>query len=170
MNNITQVSCLKVLGVTLQSSHRFNEHIKVKLQEANKCLYVIRCLRKEGYQQPDVNYVFRSIVLPKLTYGLPVYASSIPELIRVQNFLQRCFKRKYVSYRIDVYGVSEEVDHSLFKKISGMPGHPLYPSVPKMKESSACLRVPSSQLPRVNTQCCKNSFFNRLFFKYRVAI
>ena len=27
-NNITQVTCLKVLGVTLQSNHRFNEHIK----------------------------------------------------------------------------------------------------------------------------------------------
>ena len=67
VNKITQVSCLKVLGVTLQSNHRFNEHIKIKLQEANKCLYVIRCLRKEGYQQPDVVYVFRSIVLPKLT-------------------------------------------------------------------------------------------------------
>ena len=67
VNNITQVSCLKVLGVTLQSNHRFNEHIKIKLQEINKCLYVIRCLRKAGYQQPGVGYVFRSIVLPKLT-------------------------------------------------------------------------------------------------------
>ena len=89
VNNITQVSCLKVLGVTLQSNHRVNEHIKVKLQKANKCLYVIRCLRKEGYQQPDVDYVFRSTFLPKLMYGLPVYASSIPELTTVQNFLQR---------------------------------------------------------------------------------
>ena len=68
VNNITQV-----LGVTLPSNHRFNEHIKVKLQEANRCLYVIRCLRKEGCQQPDVDYVFRSKVLPKLTYGLPIY-------------------------------------------------------------------------------------------------
>ena len=34
------------------------------------CLYLIRCLGKEGYQQPDVDYVFRSIVLPKLRYGL----------------------------------------------------------------------------------------------------
>ena len=55
-----QVSCLKVLGVTLQSNHRFNEHIKVKPQEAKKCLYVIRCLGKEGYLQRDVDYVFRS--------------------------------------------------------------------------------------------------------------
>ena len=27
VNNITQVSCLKVLGFTLQSNHSFNEHI-----------------------------------------------------------------------------------------------------------------------------------------------
>ena len=67
VNDITQVSCLKVLGATLQSNHRFKKHIKVKLQEVNECLYKIRCLRKEGYQQPDVDYVFRSIVLPKLT-------------------------------------------------------------------------------------------------------
>ena len=130
---------------------------------------MIRCLRKEGYLQPDVDYIFR-IVLPKLTYGLPVYPSSIPKLTKVQNFLQRCFKRKYISYQTDIYNVLEEVDRSLFKKISSMPGHPLYPSVPKTKESSARLRVPSSQFPRVNTQRLKNSIFNRLFFKYRVAI
>ena len=59
-------------------------------------LYVIRCLRIEGYQQPDVDYVFRSIVLLKLTYGLPAYASSIPELTTVQ-------KRNYISYQIDIY-------------------------------------------------------------------
>ena len=58
VNNITQVSCFKVLGFTLQSNHRCNEHIMVKLQRANKCLYVIRFLRKEGYQQPDVDYRF----------------------------------------------------------------------------------------------------------------
>ena len=136
---------------------------------AHKCLYVIRCLSKEGYQQPDVDYVFRSIVLPKLTYGLPVYPSSIPELTTVQNFLQRCFKRRYISYQIDIYNVLEEVDRSLFR-ISSMPGHPLHPPVPKTKESSARLRVPSSRLRKVNTQPFKNSFFNRLFFKYRVAI
>ena len=74
MNNITQVSCLKVLGVTLQSNHRFNEHIKVKLQESNRGLYVIRCLRKEGYQQPDVEYVFRSI-RSRVFFSTAIYAN-----------------------------------------------------------------------------------------------
>ena len=169
VNSITQVSSLKVLGVTLRSSHSLivNEHIKAKLQEANKCLYVIRCLRKEGYQQPDIDYFFRSIVLTKLTYGLPIYASSTPDLTAVQNFLQRCYKRKYISYQINIYDVLEKADRALSNKISSMPGHPLYPSLPKTKESSARLRVSCSQLPRVNTQRLKN---NRLYFKYKVAI
>ena len=121
------------MAVTLQSNRRFNECIKVKLQEADNWLYVIMCLRKEGYQQPDVDYVFRSILLPKLTYGLPIYASSTPELTTVQNFLQCCFKRKYISYEINIYDVLEEADCALFKKISSMPGHPLYTSLPQSK-------------------------------------
>ena len=31
-------------------------------------------------------------------------------------------------------------------------------------------KIKLAQLIRVTTQCVKNSFFNRLFFKYRVAI
>ena len=84
-------------------------------------------LRKEGYQQPDIDYFFRSIVLTKLTYGLPIYASSTPDLTAVQNFLQRCYKRKYISYQINIYDVLEKADRALFSKISSMPGHPLYP-------------------------------------------
>ena len=140
-----------MLGVTLQSNHRFNEHIKAKLQEANKCLYVIRCLRKEGYQQPDIHYFFRSIVLTKLTYSLPIYVSSTPHLTAIQNFLQHCYKRKYIPYQINIYDVLKKADCVLFNKISSMPGHPLYPYLLKTKESSARLRVPCSQLPRVNT-------------------
>ena len=47
VNSIKQVSSLTVLGVTLQSNHRFNKHIKARLQEANKCLYVIRYVRRD---------------------------------------------------------------------------------------------------------------------------
>ena len=152
--------------VTLQSNHRFIAHIMVKLQEANMCLYVIRCLPIEGYQEPEVDYVFRSIVLYKLTYGLPVYASSMPELTAVQNVLQPCLKGKYTSHQIDIYSVLEQVNRSLFKKISSMLDHPLYPYFPETTKSSAHLRV-----SKVNTLRFKNSFLMAFFsFKYRVAI
>ena len=38
-------------------------------------------------------------------------------LVWLRN-LKRCFKRKYISYQINIYDVPEEADRALFKKIS----------------------------------------------------
>ena len=68
-------------------------------------------------------------------------------------------------------GCRRERKHQTYRfTLTHHTGHPLYPSNPKTKESSVRLRVPCSQLPRVNTQCFKNSFLTGFFFKYRVAI
>ena len=51
----------------------------------------------------EINHLFQSLVLPKISYGLPVYAASVPELNTVQQFLRRCHKRRFISYAIDIY-------------------------------------------------------------------
>ena len=79
IGNIEQTEFLVLLGVTFQDNDRFTEHIKRKLFEANKCLYVLRSLRKEGYNQVETDHLFQSLVLFKISYGLPVYAASVPE-------------------------------------------------------------------------------------------
>ena len=89
-----------VLGMTFQGNGRFTEHIKRSLFEANKCLYVLMRLRKEEYNQVEIDHLFQSLVLPKISYGLPVYVASLPELNTVQQFLRRCHKRRYISYAI----------------------------------------------------------------------
>ena len=80
VNGLKQVNKLKILGVTLQENNRFNEHVKNKLMEANRCLFALRTLRQEGYMQPDIDSLFAAIVLPTITYGLSVYAASPPDL------------------------------------------------------------------------------------------
>ena len=45
VNGLKQVDKLKILGVTFQENNRFNEHVKTKLMEANRCLFVLRTLR-----------------------------------------------------------------------------------------------------------------------------
>ena len=37
-----------LLGVTLQKDCKFSSHVKRKLREANKCVYILRSLRKDG--------------------------------------------------------------------------------------------------------------------------
>ena len=90
------------IGNIEQANGRFTEHIKRKLFEANKCLYVLRSLRKEGYNQVEIGHLFQSYVLPKISYGLPVYAASVPEINTVQQFLRRYHKRRFISYAIDI--------------------------------------------------------------------
>ena len=47
INNTPQCNSFVLLGVTLQSDGKFNEHVRTKLVKANKCLHVLRTLRKE---------------------------------------------------------------------------------------------------------------------------
>ena len=61
-------------------------HVHVKLIKANKCLFILRSLRKEGYSQAELDQLFSSIVLPSITYGLPVYGASEAELTAISVF------------------------------------------------------------------------------------
>ena len=65
--DIQQSVSLTLLGVTLQNDCKFSSHVKGKLREANKCLYILRSLRKDGYTQVEIDHLFKAIVLPKIT-------------------------------------------------------------------------------------------------------
>ena len=85
-----------------QENSRFVKHVKEKLIKANKGLYVLRTLRKVGYRQREIDHLFKTLVLPKLVYGLSVYGASEAELTIVQGFLDHCFKRNYISHYVDI--------------------------------------------------------------------
>ena len=52
----------------------------------------------------EIDHLFQSLILRKISYGLPVNAASVPELINtVQQFLRRCRKRHFISYALDIY-------------------------------------------------------------------
>ena len=114
----------------------------------------------------EIDHLFQSLVLPKISYGLPVYTASVLELNTVQQFLCRCHKCRFISHAIDKYDFLEKTDRSISKKISCLPTHPLYNLLPTVKESSKHLRTQTSLLLCVNTERFKASFIDRLFFKY----
>ena len=87
---------------------KFSVHVKNKLIKANKSLHILRTLRKEGYNQSEIDLLFNTIVLPNINYAFrSVYASSESDLTPVQCFLDRCFKRKYTSKPVSVYDFLE---------------------------------------------------------------
>ena len=54
---------------------KYSEHVRAKLIKANKCLFGLRSLRKEGFSQGEVDHLFSALVLPNFTYGLPVHGA-----------------------------------------------------------------------------------------------
>ena len=107
IRNIQQCGKLKILGITFQSDCKFTEHVKAKLYEANKCLYILRTLIKEGLGRDEIDTLFNALVLSKITCGLSVCRSSVSDLNIVQRFLTRCFKRNYTSKLYDIYELLE---------------------------------------------------------------
>ena len=116
----------------------------------------------------EIDYLFQSLVLPKISYGLPVNAASVPELNTVQQFLRRCRKRHFISDALDIYDLlgKKKTDRSISKKISFLPTHRQYNLLTKGKESSKRLRTQTNLLPCVNTERFKASFINKPYFKY----
>ena len=86
---VKQCKELLILGVSFQEDSRFVDHVKGKLTKANKGLFVLRFLRKEGYSQLEIEHLFNAIVLPNLVYGLSEYGASEADFSTVQYFIDR---------------------------------------------------------------------------------
>ena len=86
--------------------------------------------------QSELDHLFSSIVLPSITYGLPVYGASEAELTAMQCFLDRCYKRKYTSKSFSIKHLLEKQDRKVFSKVSGIDRHPLRGPLHKKKVST----------------------------------
>ena len=117
----------EIMGVTFQCDSKFSVHVKNKLIKTNKSLHILRTLRKEGYNQSEIDLLFNTIVLPNINYPLSVYDASESDLTPVQCFLDRCFKRKYTSQEgVSVYDFLERQERKIFITVSNAKGHPLF--------------------------------------------
>ena len=124
-------------------------------------------LRKDNsYSDKEIDYLFRSLVLPKITYAISVYGASTPELTTIQCFLDRCFKRRYIIQRVDIHDILTQREFQIFKKAEADANHPLLDILPRRKLVKYSLRRESYHVPKVNSERFKNTFVNRLLFKH----
>ena len=125
-------------------------------------------LSEEGFSRGEVDHLFSALVLPNFTYGLPVYGAVNSDLPVIQNFLDRCFKRKYTSKRMDIRELLEKADKKLFKVRSVDLDCLLSNIIPKKKETKYHLRNKRAHRPEIKTDRFKNVFVNRLIFRYNL--
>ena len=119
---IEQSDSFTLLGVTLQNDCKFSSHVKGKLRKANKCLYILRSLRKDGYAEVEIDHLFKAIVLPKIIRTASIWSQ--PGRCKLHtSFLKRCNKQRYTSALINIYDRLEKCDYRLFPKIKNNVNH-----------------------------------------------
>ena len=96
-------------------------HVNLKLIKANKCLHVL---------QYEIDHLFTVSVFPNFIYGLPVYGASEPDLNIIQNFLDRCHKRRFISYPVSIKDLLKNQDCKIFKKVTSINNHPIASYIP----------------------------------------
>ncbi|CAH3140181.1 unnamed protein product [Porites lobata] len=149
----------------LRDLRRNNKRNVKKLFFARKVLFRILCklitfvahfrcyvsrelsLRKEGFSQGE-----------RLSFTEFHLWSVDSDLTVIQNFLDRCFKRKYTSKRMDIRELLEKADKNLFKIRSVDPDCQLSNILPKKKETRYQLRNKSAHRPDIKTGTFKNVF------------
>ena len=120
----------------IEKQVNFSQQHSLRVSINGFCLtIVLRSLRKEGYSQNEIDYLFQALVMPNITYGLSVYGASNAELRSVQQFLDRCKKRGYTSKPIDVKLLLNEQDKRISNKVRKLENHPLYEFLPKIRNT-----------------------------------
>ena len=129
-----------------------------KLVKANKCLHVLRSLRREHYSQAEIDHLFISIVLPNFSY-----AES--DLTVIHIFLDRCHKRRFISFPFFIKNLLNKQDRNILKKLISTDCHPLKDIIPVQKTYVHNLRKKGCARPKINTERFMNTFVNRSIFK-----
>ena len=127
-------------------------------------------LKKRGIQSVRcIDLFFKSVVLSKLTDGLPVYGACNAELNVIRSFLNRCFRRNYTSIPMNFW--NNMIKDYFIQQISAT--HYIHFSLIRLrtlhcgynKEQVNCMLKVNIAIER-----CKNSFVNRSYFGYKLPV
>ena len=120
--------------------------------------------------QAEIDFLFDTLVLPNFTYALSVYGASESDLTPVQCFLDRCWKRNFITRKYNIRSILQKQDHSIFKRVSQAANHPLLLFIPRVKACCYNLRTRSSVRPSIKSERFNSTFVNRLTFRYNLAL
>ena len=101
-------------------------------------------------------------------HGSPFYIYCFAlesDLTVIQNFLDRCHKRRFISFPGFIKNLLNKQDQNILKKLISTDCHPLKDIIPVQKTYVHNLRKKGCARPKINTERFMNTFVNRLIFK-----
>ena len=173
--DISRVESFKLLGIVVQSSLKWSEHVQYMCYKASKSLYLLKRLRRAMLSEDDLVYFYCTVVRPILEYACCVWHSSLTR--QQSDCIEQIQKRALgiifgfsLSYS-DKLAIAqlellsdrrEELCRRLFTDIVSDSEHCLHQLLPRKRSATSV--VTRSQdtvtfaLPRYRTSRFKKSF------------
>ena len=165
-------SSVKMLGVTISSNLKWNDHIPECIKKANKRLYFIVILKRANVPPNDIVTFYCTAIRPVLKYCAQVYHYALPQYLsddveRVQKRVlslisssKSTYSECLVRFGLDrLYSRRVSLCNKFFNSIVENPGHKLFPLLPLRNLPKYNLRRSRALiLPRCNTNRFKKTF------------
>jgi len=165
---IERVDSLKVLGVTLQSDLRTNQHISTIISKAQSDVYALKTLKIHGLDLSSLSLICRSTLINRLLYASPAWRGfcSVADMARLDSIERKVRKWGLYSPSSESFlSILDKADSGLFSKLTTTSNHVLQPYLPPLKNTSHNLRARGHPytLP-LKTSLSSNNFLTRLLY------
>jgi len=167
LSDIERVKSVKLLGVYLSDTLRFDEHVKYVLTVCGQRLYLLKTLRGQGLSRGHINTVFQSLIISRLAYAIPAWGGFLlqHQINKIDSFLARAFRFGYTLEQTTLSNILCEADEKLYNSVQN-PKHCIHGLLPPEKKLQTVLRKSHCfQLPNCHYKMFKDSFINRVVFK-----
>jgi hypothetical protein len=181
--NLQPVKVFKLLGLHINQTLKWDDHILQVSSKINKRLYFLKHLKKAGMSNDDLVNYYRSVIRPVAEYACQVWHCGLTkkqaeQLERLQHRAIKIifgdsldYKSATLIYDLDTLAARrEKLTSRLFKEITQNSEHSIHHLLPakNCKESLSRLRKKSLYpVPFCKTAKFKNSFFPYCLKKFQ---
>ena len=167
---IDRVDYIKILGITLTGTFSMSLHIDNLLSSSMQGFYALKTLKSSGLNNQCTRQIFKSTIIPKLTYALPAWRGFITQRDenRLASIFRKALKWGYLTTSDPslVY-IMDQRDKNLFQKVIANSLHTLHFLLPPAKTRQHNLRPKdhNRQLPIKDNNLLGKNFLYRMLYK-----
>ena len=140
-NNLPIVQKCKLLGVFINSSLNWDDHVSHIITKSNRCMFILYRARQFGFNEETMITLYSWFIRTSLEYAAPVWHPSLTQKqhSQIERVQKRCFRiilgRNYIDYEnalsclntVSLYERREELTLRFGKSLAKSDKHELLP-------------------------------------------
>jgi hypothetical protein len=163
-----RVESIKVLGVTVNNTLSFSNHVEETITKCSRNLFALKTLRSHGMPDSALQHVFQATVLAKLSYASPAWwgYTKAADRERIKAFLKRSVRWRFSASSSTFAELCQTAETRLFNEIVNNNSHLLHSLLPSTRCDRYTLRTRTHnfKLP-VKSTLSENNFITRMLYR-----